>query len=204
VGHNKAGSRRSFGLKLSGFVAWLMWAADCTCWRIPTFAAQKSRLFLEWNWAMFLPRRISPTWVIAAAQAGLVPSPSARTQPTPSLFRGEFPNGSRTLNRDGRRRLSIGGSSELRRRKKDMSAVLLPRFFNEIQKFAERARHRARGGDGFPTDRVELTAACEPGPEAGLGPADFTARENSVQYYRVLFHLRGTSDTQAEQLAETR
>ena len=52
VGHNKAVAE-VFGLKLSGFVTWLMWRGLYLL-RIPTLA-RKSRLFLEWNWAMFFP-----------------------------------------------------------------------------------------------------------------------------------------------------
>jgi NADH:ubiquinone reductase (H+-translocating) len=56
VGHNKAVAE-VFGLKLSGFVAWLMWRGLYLL-RFPTFA-RKSRLFLEWNWAMFFPPDIA-------------------------------------------------------------------------------------------------------------------------------------------------
>ena len=52
VGHNKAVAEIA-GLKLSGFIAWLMWRGLYLL-RIPTLA-RKSRLFLEWNWAMFFP-----------------------------------------------------------------------------------------------------------------------------------------------------
>lgn len=52
VGHNKAVAE-IFGVKISGFVAWLMWRGLYLL-RIPTLA-RKSRLFLEWNWAMFFP-----------------------------------------------------------------------------------------------------------------------------------------------------
>jgi NADH dehydrogenase len=52
VGHNKAVAE-VYGLKISGFVAWLMWRGFYLL-RIPTLA-RKSRLFLEWNWAMFFP-----------------------------------------------------------------------------------------------------------------------------------------------------
>jgi NADH dehydrogenase len=45
------------GLKLSGFIAWLMWRGLYLL-RIPTLA-RKARLFLEWNWAMFFPPDIS-------------------------------------------------------------------------------------------------------------------------------------------------
>ena len=56
VGHNKAVAE-IFGLKLSGFVAWLMWRGLYLL-RIPTLA-RKTRLFLEWNWAMFFPPDIA-------------------------------------------------------------------------------------------------------------------------------------------------
>jgi NADH:ubiquinone reductase (H+-translocating) len=52
VGHNKAVAE-IFGVNVSGFVAWLMWRGLYLL-RIPTLA-RKSRLFLEWNWAMFFP-----------------------------------------------------------------------------------------------------------------------------------------------------
>lgn len=56
VGHNKAVAE-IFGLKLSGFVAWLMWRGLYLL-RIPTLS-RKTRLFLEWNWAMFFPPDIA-------------------------------------------------------------------------------------------------------------------------------------------------
>ncbi|MBV8308192.1 MAG: NAD(P)/FAD-dependent oxidoreductase, partial [Gammaproteobacteria bacterium] len=52
IGHNKAVAE-VFGLRISGFVAWLMWRG-LSLLRIPTLA-RKTRLFLEWNWAMFFP-----------------------------------------------------------------------------------------------------------------------------------------------------
>jgi NADH dehydrogenase len=52
VGHNKAVAE-IFGVNISGFAAWLMWRGLFLL-RIPTLA-RKSRLFLEWNWAMFFP-----------------------------------------------------------------------------------------------------------------------------------------------------
>lgn len=56
VGHNKAvGS--IFGLRLSGFLAWLLWRGVYLL-RIPTLA-RKARIFLEWNWAMFFPPDIA-------------------------------------------------------------------------------------------------------------------------------------------------
>ena len=62
-----------------------------------------------------------------------------------------------------------------------MSAVLLA-VFNEYG-VADRVRTRLVG-DGFPTDRVELTASCEPG-RAGLHPAA-SARAKFAQYFRTL------------------
>lgn len=56
IGHNKAVAEM-FGVKLSGFIAWLLWRGVYLL-KIPTFA-RKSRLFLEWNWAMFFPPDIS-------------------------------------------------------------------------------------------------------------------------------------------------
>ena len=56
VGHNKAVAE-VLGCKVSGFIAWLMWRG-LSLLRIPTLA-RKSRLFLEWNWAMFFPPDIS-------------------------------------------------------------------------------------------------------------------------------------------------
>lgn len=77
-----------------------------------------------------------------------------------------------------------------------MSAVLLA-VFNEY----ERA-HRLRlelVSDGFPTDRVELTAACDPG-RAACCPAE-DPRGRFVQYFRML--LKADADRQhAESLAD--
>jgi len=56
VGHNNAVAE-VLGLKLSGFIAWLMWRGLYLL-RMPTLA-RKTRLFLEWNWAMFFPPDIS-------------------------------------------------------------------------------------------------------------------------------------------------
>ena len=52
VGHNKA-VVELFGMRISGFVAWLLWRGVYLL-KIPTLA-RKARLFLEWNWAMFFP-----------------------------------------------------------------------------------------------------------------------------------------------------
>src|SRR6202048_421092 len=62
-----------------------------------------------------------------------------------------------------------------------MSAVLLA-VYNEYG-VADRVRTKLVG-DGFPTDRVELTASCEPG-RAGLHPAT-SARAKFLQYFRTL------------------
>jgi len=62
-----------------------------------------------------------------------------------------------------------------------MSPVLLAMF--DQYKIAERVRIELVR-DGFPTDRVELTASCEPG-RAGLEPAE-SLHERFVQYFRVL------------------
>jgi NADH dehydrogenase len=56
IGHNKAVAE-VFGVKLAGFLAWLMWRGVYLL-KIPTFG-RKVRLFLEWNWAMFFPPDIS-------------------------------------------------------------------------------------------------------------------------------------------------
>jgi NADH dehydrogenase len=56
IGHNRAVAEIS-GVRLSGFVAWLLWRGVYLL-KIPTLA-RKTRLFLEWNWAMFFPPDIS-------------------------------------------------------------------------------------------------------------------------------------------------
>jgi hypothetical protein len=70
-----------------------------------------------------------------------------------------------------------------------MSAVLLA-VFNDYET-ADRVRVELVR-DGFPTDRVELTAACEPG-RAGCQPAEH-AHGKFVQYFRTL--LKSDSDRQ--------
>lgn len=55
-GHNKAVAELG-GLKILGFIAWLMWRGLYLL-RMPTLA-RKTRLFLEWNRAMFFPPDIS-------------------------------------------------------------------------------------------------------------------------------------------------
>jgi hypothetical protein len=77
-----------------------------------------------------------------------------------------------------------------------MSAVLLAVF--QDYEAADRARVDLVR-DGFPTDRVEVTAACEPG-RAGYLPAE-VLRGKFVQYFRTL--LKADADRQyAESLAE--
>jgi hypothetical protein len=78
----------------------------------------------------------------------------------------------------------------------DMSAILLAVF--DDHPVAERVRV-SLVRDGFPTDRVELTASCEPG-RAGLGPAD-SPHDKFIQYFGVLF-TRQDQRHYAEQLAE--
>jgi len=56
IGHNKAVAEM-FGLRISGFVAWLLWRGVYLL-KIPTLA-RKARLFLEWNWAMLFPPDIA-------------------------------------------------------------------------------------------------------------------------------------------------
>lgn len=56
IGHNRAVAE-ILGIRLSGFVAWLMWRG-LHLLRIPTLA-RKARLFLEWNWTMFFPPDIA-------------------------------------------------------------------------------------------------------------------------------------------------
>jgi NADH:ubiquinone reductase (H+-translocating) len=56
IGHNKAVAE-VLGIKVAGFVAWLMWRGVYLL-KIPTLG-RKVRLFLEWNWAMFFPPDIS-------------------------------------------------------------------------------------------------------------------------------------------------
>jgi hypothetical protein len=77
-----------------------------------------------------------------------------------------------------------------------MSAVLLG-IFNEYEA-ADRVRVELVR-NGFPTDRVELTAGCEPG-RAGIEPAD-SPHGRLVQYFRVLFTFEDERH-HAEQLAE--
>jgi len=64
-----------------------------------------------------------------------------------------------------------------------MSAVMLA-VFNEYSA-ADRVRTRLVS-DGFPTDRVELTASQEPG-RAALQPAD-SVHTRFVQYFRTLLN----------------
>ena len=78
----------------------------------------------------------------------------------------------------------------------DMSAILLAVF--DGHSMADRVRV-SLVRDGFPTDRVELTASCEQG-RAGLGPAD-SQHDKFVQYFAVLF-TRENQRHYAEQLAE--
>ena len=77
-----------------------------------------------------------------------------------------------------------------------MSAVLLA-VFNDYEA-ADRVRLELIR-DGFPTDRVELTAACDPG-RAAYVPAE-APHGKFVQYFRTLFKAAGDRQY-AESLAE--
>jgi len=77
-----------------------------------------------------------------------------------------------------------------------MSAVLVA-VFNDYEAAEQVLVELVR--DGFPTDRVELTACCEPG-RAGLEPAD-SAHGKFVQYFRILLR-REDERHYCEQLAE--
>jgi NADH dehydrogenase len=56
IGHNKAVAEL-FGLRITGFVAWLLWRGVYIL-KIPTLG-RKARVFLEWNWGMFFPPDIA-------------------------------------------------------------------------------------------------------------------------------------------------
>jgi len=56
VGHLK-GVATIFGLRLSGFPAWLLWRAYYLS-QMPTFG-RKVRIFVEWSWGMFFPPDIT-------------------------------------------------------------------------------------------------------------------------------------------------
>ena len=56
IGHNKAVAE-IFGLRLSGFIAWLMWRGIYLL-NVPTLA-RKVRVFFEWNWGMLFPADIA-------------------------------------------------------------------------------------------------------------------------------------------------
>jgi hypothetical protein len=79
-----------------------------------------------------------------------------------------------------------------------MSAVLLAVF----SRFGDAERVRTRlVRDGFPTDRVELTASAEPG-RAGEQPAA-SARQQFQQYFGTLFddeHERGFVEAIADRV----
>jgi len=80
IGHNKAVAE-VMGLKISGFVAWLMWRGLYLL-RIPTLA-RKSRLFLEWNWAMFFPPDISH-FGYRRSQRRNAPASASKQTPAPA------------------------------------------------------------------------------------------------------------------------
>jgi NADH dehydrogenase len=81
VGHNKAVAE-IFGIRISGFVAWLMWRGLYLL-RIPTLA-RKARLFLEWNWAMFFPPDVAHLGYRRTLRRNPVPAQPTRTDGVPS------------------------------------------------------------------------------------------------------------------------
>ena len=56
IGHNKAVAE-VFGLRISGFIAWLMWRGIYLM-KVPTLA-RKVRVFFEWSWGMLFPADIA-------------------------------------------------------------------------------------------------------------------------------------------------
>jgi NADH dehydrogenase len=80
VGHNKAVAE-VFGLKISGFIAWLLWRGLYLL-RMPTLA-RKARLFLEWNWAMFFPPDISHVGLRRSQRRETTRTPSTAVAPVP-------------------------------------------------------------------------------------------------------------------------
>ena len=79
-----------------------------------------------------------------------------------------------------------------------MSAVLLG-VFSEFR-VADQVRLRLFE-DGFPTDRIDLTAGCEHG-RASLTPAE-SPHDKFVQYFGALFHLaheRGLAESLARKV----
>jgi NADH dehydrogenase len=81
VGHNKAVAE-IFGVNISGFVAWLLWRGLYLL-RIPTLA-RKSRLFLEWNWAMFFPPDVAHLGYRRTRRRNPVAAEPTRTDGVPS------------------------------------------------------------------------------------------------------------------------
>jgi NADH dehydrogenase len=78
VGHNKAVAEL-FGVKLTGFVAWLLWRGVYLL-KIPTLG-RKVRLYLEWNWAMFFPPDIAHLGYVRTRRP---PSPAAAEASVPA------------------------------------------------------------------------------------------------------------------------
>jgi len=56
IGHNKAVAE-IFGVRISGFTAWLMWRGIYLL-KVPTLA-RKVRVFFEWSWGMLFPADIA-------------------------------------------------------------------------------------------------------------------------------------------------
>jgi NADH dehydrogenase len=81
VGHNKAVAEL-FGLKLTGFLAWLLWRGVYLL-KIPTLG-RKVRLFLEWNWAMFFPPDISHLGYARTRRAAAATEAASQAAPADS------------------------------------------------------------------------------------------------------------------------
>jgi NADH dehydrogenase len=85
IEHNNAVAE-IFGINLSGFVAWLMWRGVYLL-RVPTFA-RKTRLCLEWNWAMFFPPDISHLGYRRTQRRGPAPPSAPGPHVEPAQSRG--------------------------------------------------------------------------------------------------------------------
>jgi len=93
IGHNKAVAE-VMGLKVSGFIAWLMWRGLYLL-RIPTFV-RNCRLFFEWNRAMFFPPDIAHFGTAARSDAAQHSQRSTEAAPRRALAgRGRKARGSK-------------------------------------------------------------------------------------------------------------
>ena len=81
IGHNKAVAE-IFGMRLSGFVAWLLWRGIYLL-KVPTLA-RKVRVFFEWNWGMLFPADIAHLG-FARTKRTATPKDRAATDQTKSV-----------------------------------------------------------------------------------------------------------------------